>query len=1001
MRRLPMNRLLLAVVAFALLASASAFGAATLDLTAASAGHQHGHRKARKRHADPSHRKRGKRHGKQPKRHRRRKKHHSKRHHKVTKIFTTTPTQPIVAAAPAAALAPSIGATLPTTSPPAESVGSPEPPGPVPTPPHNIALPSISGTPTEGDTLTASNGNWEGSPTSYIYQWQDCTGASCTKISGATTSTHKLTTSDVGHTLTVIVTATNAGGSTPATSPATAKVAAKPARPAALKNTALPAIEGTAIEGDTLAATDGNWEGSPTSYIYQWQDCISRTTGCTAIGGATASTYDLTADDVGLVIRVVVTATNEGESTSATSRATAEVTAATSPPPPPPTNTALPSISGTPIEGDTLTASNGNWEGSPTSYAYQWQDCNSQGEACTKISGAMTSTHRLTASDAGHTITVLVTATNEGGSTSVTSPTTAVVTSKTPPAAPKNTALPAISGTPTEGDTLKATAGTWEGSPTSYAYQWQDCTGASCTKISGATTSTHKLTTSDVGHTLTVIVTATNAGGSTPATSPATATVAEAASPPLSPPTNTALPAISGTPTEGETLTATAGTWEGSPTSYAYQWQDCTGASCTKISGATTSTHKLTTSDVGHTLTVIVTATNEGGSTPATSTPTATIAKAVTDVGCTTTIGSGLQAAIEKASAGSTICLEAGNYGEIGVSTSKSGMVTIEPASGVSQSQAVLGFTNVKTSSDLTFEGLTIAGGNNGSESSPATHIHWIGDAFTSGLCIQTPTSANIDVLVESSTFVDIDTPGCGNEGRLQVNGDNKNVSGTNGVVISHDLFETASPRGCTDGVNITGGASGTVIGPGDEFSGMEQGSCDPEHVDPIQFYGGPDTTVTGDYFHGNSDGIMSPDGNGSPMTVTNNVFDTDGEYPNQIVIGGGGGDVIEHNTFGNGAGIRIGSVNVGPTADDETIRNNIITGELDLTEGQSSSGWSIEYNLVEGATIGSHGIDGRPAYVGGGSEPSTWAGWELTSTSPGHDAASNGTNIGANYFGS
>ena len=903
MRRLPMNRLLLAVVAFALLASASAFGAATLDLTATSASHQRGHRKARKRHAHPGHPKRGKVHGKRPKHHRRRKKHHRRRHQKVTKILTTTPTQPIVAAAPAAALIPSIGSTLPATSLPAESVGSPEPTGPVPTPPHNIALPSISGTTTEGDTLTASNGTWEGNPTSYAYQWQDCntSGASCTKISGATTSTHKLTTSDVGHTLTVVVTATNAGGSTPATSPATAKVAAKPSRPAALKNTALPAIAGTAIEGDTLTASNGNWEGSPTAYAYQWQDCISRTTGCTAIDGATASTYELTANDVGLAIRVVVTATNEDGSTSATSRATALVTAATSPPPAPPTDTTLPSISGTPIEGDTL----------------------------------------------------------------------------------------------------KATAGTWEGSPTSYAYQWEDCTGASCTKISGATTSTHKLTTSDVGHTLTVVVTATNAGGSTPATSPATATIAEAASPPLSAPTNTALPAIGGTPTEGDTLTATAGTWEGSPTSYSYQWEDCTGASCTKISGATTSTHKLTTSDVGHTLTVVVTATNAGGSTPATSPATATIAKAATDAGCTTTIGSGLQAAIEKAVAGSTICLEAGNYGEIGVNTSKSSMVTIEPANGVSQSQAVLGFTNVETSSNLTFEGLTIAGGNDGSESSPATHIHWIGDAFTSGLCIQTPTSANIDVLVESSTFVDIDTPGCGNEGRLQVNGDNKNVSGTNGVVISHDLFETASPRGCTDGVNITGGASGTVIGPGDEFSGMEQGSCDPEHVDPIQFYGGPDTTVTGDYFHGNSDGIMSPDGNGSPMTVTNNVFDTDGEYPNQIVIGGGGGDVIEHNTFGNGASIRIGSVNVGPTADDETIRNNIITGELDLTEGQSSSGWSIEYNLVEGAMIGSHGIDGRPTYVGGGSEPSTWAGWELTGTSPGHDAASNGTNIGANYFGS
>ena len=909
MRRLPIDRLLLAVVAFALLASASAFGDAALNLNATLASHQRGHRKARKRHAASGHRRSGKTHGKRPKHHRK-KKHHSRRHHKVTKIVTTTPTQPTVAAAPAAALIPAIGSTLLANPGLSELVGSSEPVGPVPALPHNTTLPAITGTTTEGDTLTTTTGAWEGSPTSYTYQWQDCTGATCTKISGASTSTHQLTASDVGHTITVIVTATNAGGSTPATSAPTTKVATKPSRPATLKNTTPPTISGTAIEGDTLTATHGNWEGSPTAYTYQWQDCIARTTRCTAISGVSTSTYELTASDVEFTIRVVVTATNEEGSTSATSHTTAVVTAAASPPPP-------------------------------------------------------------------------------------------------PPPAPTNTTPPSISGTPTEGDTLTATAGTWAGSPTSYTYQWQDCTGATCTKISGASTSTHQLTASDVGHTITVIVTATNAGGSTPATSAATATIAEAASPPPppppppSPPTNTTLPSISGTSTEGDTLKATAGSWAGSPTSYTYQWQDCTGATCTKISGASTSTHQLTASDVGHTITVIVTATNAGGSTPATSAATATIAKAVTDTGCTTSISSGLQTAIEQAAAGSTICLEAGNYGEIGVNTSKSSMVTIEPANGISQSQVVLGFTDVKTSSNLTFEGLTIAGGNDGSESSPATHIHWIGDAFTSGLCIQTPTSANIDVLVERNTFVDINTPGCGNEGRLQVNGDNKNVSGTNGVVISHDLFETASPRGCTDGVNITGGASGTVIGPGDEFSGMEQGSCDPEHVDPIQFYGGPDTTVTGDYFHGNSDGIMSPDGNGSPMTVTNNVFDTDGEYPNQIVIGGGGGDVIEHNTFGNGASIRIGSVNVGPTADNETIRNNIITGELDLTEGQSSSGWSIEYNLVEGAMIGSHGIDSRPTYVGGGSEPSTWAGWELTSTSPGHDAASNGTNIGTNYFGS
>ena len=131
---------------------------------------------------------------------------------------------------------------------------------------------------------------------------------------------------------------------------------------------------------------------------------------------------------------------------------------------------------------------------------------------------------------------------------------------------------------------------------------------------------------------------------------------------------------------------------------------------------------------------------------------------------------------------------------------------------------------------------------------------------------------------MEGSTFFGIGEGkgGCGNEGRLEINGVNKGVSGTNGVVISHSSF---GRNGCTDGVNITGGGSGTVIGPGDVFENMKEGSC-AAHVHPIQFYGAQGTTVTGDYFHGNSDGIMSPDGNGSPMTVTNNVFDTDGDIP-------------------------------------------------------------------------------------------------------------------------
>ncbi|HEU0251121.1 MAG TPA: hypothetical protein VFR48_10395 [Solirubrobacteraceae bacterium] len=675
-----------------------------------------------------------------------------------------------------------------------------------------------------------------------------------------------------------------------------------------------------------------------------------------------------------------------------------------SPPPAKPTNVIPPSILGPTVQGETLSATTGSWEGAPTAYTYQWQDCNSHGSGCTSIAGANSASYTLGAADIGQRAMVVVEAVNAGGASAANSSISKRVTPAAPAEPPDNVSPPTIVGVLIEGEVLEATPGNWTGESNSYAYQWQSCdaSGENCTNILGASEADYRLGAGDVAHTIRVLVSATNSSGSASSSSAATATIAEPLLPPPAPPSNETPPSLSGTATEGQSLTASKGTWSGAPTSYSYQWQDCdsSGAGCVDVATATNSTYRLSASDVGHTVRVMVSATNGAGTTPADSAVSSVVDQALANPDCTITIASNLQSAIQSAASGSTICLQAGNYGSITLGVVKSSMVTIMPAAGVNRSQVVLGSTNVTTSSNLTFEDLTIAGANTGSSSAPATHVHWIGDAFTSGLCIQTPTSANIDVLVEGSSFVDIGTGGCNNEGRLEVNGDNQSVSGINGVVISHDLFAGGSPSGCTDGVNITGGASGTQIGPGDEFSELKQGSC-AAHVDSVQFYGASDTVVTGDYFHDNSDGIMSPDGNGSPMTVTNTVFDTDGEYPDQIVIGGGGHDVISHDTFGHGARVRIGHVNVGATASTETIANNVLTGGLELSEGQSSSGWSIEYNLVEGEVLGSHAIMGKPTYSGGGNEPSTWGGWMLTTASLGHMAASNGSDMGTNYFGS
>ena len=133
---------------------------------------------------------------------------------------------------------------------------------------------------------------------------------------------------------------------------------------------------------------------------------------------------------------------------------------------------------------------------------------------------------------------------------------------------------------------------------------------------------------------------------------------------PPSPPANQSPPTISGTAQVGQTLSASTGTWSGSPTSFAYQWRRCDsgGTGCADLPGAGASTYVPVGGDVGSTLRVRVTATNDAGSSSAESAPSAVVtdapgggvppgfASVVTDSGCggcsVTAITDGLQATI-------------------------------------------------------------------------------------------------------------------------------------------------------------------------------------------------------------------------------------------------------------------------------------------------------------------------------------------------------------------
>jgi hypothetical protein len=481
--------------------------------------------------------------------------------------------------------------------------------------PVNTAAPTVSGAARDGATLTADRGTWTGTaPITYGHQWRRCdaAGAGCANIAGATATTYTLTSADVGATIRVAVSATNAAGSTSAVSTQTAPVAA-----AAPANTAAPTIPGSARDGATLTAAPGTWTGTPPlTYAYQWQRCDADGTSCADLAGATAATYVAASEDIGHALRVRVSATNAAGGATAVSAATAAVTAAA------PSNTALPAITGTTRDGQTLTASRGTWTGTPPiAYAYQWRRCNASGNGCADIAGATASTYTLVAADVGSTVRVRVTASNTGGSASADSATSGTVAA----AAPVNTTPPTISGTAREGESVTAQPGSWSGTPPlTYAYQWQRCdlSGSNCADIAGATGQSYTLTVADVAGRVRVRVTATNAGGAASAFS-APASVNPAA------PSSTAPPTISGTARDGQTLTASDGTWGGTPPfSYVRQWLRCdaSSTSCTAIGGATAATYTLTSADVASTIRVVVAATNAAGSAQSTSSPTGTVA---------------------------------------------------------------------------------------------------------------------------------------------------------------------------------------------------------------------------------------------------------------------------------------------------------------------------------------------------------------------------------------
>ena len=361
-----------------------------------------------------------------------------------------------------------------------------------------------------------------------------------------------------------------------------------------------PTISGTAQVGQTLTAstsaitdTDGL---TNVSYSYQWL------ADDTEINGATNSTYTPQTTDIGKVIKVRVTFTDNGDNDeSLTSAGWLTVTATVTVNNP---ATGAPTISGTAQVGQTLTASTSaitDTDGlTNVSYSYQWLADD------TEINGATNSTYTPQTTDIGKVIKVRVTFTDDGDNDEpLTSAGTVTVTATVNRPA---TGAPTISGTAQVGQTLTASTSAITDpdglTNVSYSYQWL----ADDTEINRATNSTYTPQTTDIGKVIKVRVTFTDNGDNDEQlTSAGTVTVTATVNNPA-----TGTPTISGTAQVGQTLTASTSAITDpdglTNVSYSYQWL----ADDTEINGATNSTYTPQTTDIGKVIKVRVTFTDDG-----------------------------------------------------------------------------------------------------------------------------------------------------------------------------------------------------------------------------------------------------------------------------------------------------------------------------------------------------------------------------------------------------
>jgi hypothetical protein len=487
--------------------------------------------------------------------------------------------------------------------------------GPVPT-----SRPVVKGDATQGGRLFASHGTWASAGSlRFSYAWYRCDtmGRHCRPLRGVAGRSHTLGANDVGHTLSVAVSATDRKGSTRAFASLVGPIAGT--RPK-LNSLEQPVVAGSAVQGGTVRVGSGRWRPKPSAVVYQWARCNVELRACAAISGETGATHSIGSGDLGHALVAIVQARSGASSRAVFSTASAVAVAKARPAPAPKGGGTGPSLGTAPAvavvlqQGNQLTGSVGTWSGSGTvTYTYSWYRCDAAGAHCKSLHGATKITHTESARDVGHTLGFAVHATDSSGTTTAYAPLVGPVAAAD--AKLVSTGPPAVTGAAIPGQTLQVSGGNWSQALSALTYQWQRCNanGRLCTPIPGATAATYAVTAEDSAHKLLAVVHAMAGALAQDVLSAATPLVAAAAT---GGPTNSSAPTVAGTAQQGSQLSGNPGTWGGSGTiAYTYNWFRCDGAGmhCLSIHGATKATYTQGAKDVGHTIGFAVHAADSAG----------------------------------------------------------------------------------------------------------------------------------------------------------------------------------------------------------------------------------------------------------------------------------------------------------------------------------------------------------------------------------------------------